>query len=181
MSHPRTIISPLALVGKISLAISLIAVLGLWLVFEYIGIDTQSASYTEMIESLTKARKSLFLVLVVSGLLIVSLCGLMTWVIGIYSTHRVAGPLYQFATNVHMELEQLTPPRVVVRSTDSLQKEAEDLEKTFIQVNTHYLRMGIRLKQIMTRLANREDSEGESLEELVEHFLSEEGRVRLEK
>ena len=119
--------------------------------------------------------------LFVSGLLIIGLCGLVTWIVGIYSTFRVAGPLYHFTTNIDMELEQLTPPKIVIHSKDHMRREAEDLESTFTQVNNHYLRLGYTLNTLIQQLTDGADEDQVPTSDLIQRFLDEEENVRLDE
>ena len=181
MTYPRTIITPLQLVGKISIAAILISSICLIALFAYLGAERPDASYIEIIQSLAETRKMLLPAVFISGLLIICLCGAGTWIIGIFAVHEIAGPLYRFSTHVDIEVNDKTPPSVVVHSKADLRKEAEDLELAFQHVNGHYLRLDETLKIIVEKLSKDDGDDQSNLNELIGHFLDEEERVRLDK
>ena len=185
MTHPRTIITPLQLVGKISIAVMIISSICLISLFAYLGAERPDASYNEIIQSLVETRTMLLPAVFISGLLIICLCGAGTWIIGIFAVHEIAGPLYRFSTHVDIkvndDVNDETPPSIVVHSKADLRKQAEELELAFSHVNSHYVRLDETLKIIVEKLSNDEGDDQSNLNELVGHFLDEEERVRLDK
>ncbi len=126
----------LALVGKISLWFSLVALIGLFGVVWIAG--SAGGDYLGQIQSLALARKNLPLIMLSGGLLLALGTGLTTWVIVLYSSFRIAGPLYRFSQNLEQGVSQGEVPRVPIRSKDLLQAESLFLQDTVSTLYGHY-------------------------------------------
>lgn len=127
---------PLALVGKFSLWFSLVALVGLLGVVWIAG--STGSDYLEQIQNLALARKNLALMMFSGGLLLALGTGLTTWVIVLYSSFRVAGPLYRFSQNLEKGVSQGEVPRVPIRQNDLLQTESLLLQDTVSVLYGHY-------------------------------------------
>ncbi len=118
----------LHLVGKISLWFSMVAVIGLIAAIFLAG--TPQASYADSIQSLSLTKKNLPFIMLIGGLLLAAGTGFTTWLITLYSTFRVAGPLYRFQKNLETGIHTGNVPRVRIRNKDHLQQESLLLEST---------------------------------------------------
>jgi hypothetical protein len=59
--------------------------------------------------------------MLIGGALIVLVAGLITWIITLYSSARVAGPLYRFSRNIELEIEHGPVETTRIRKGDSFQ------------------------------------------------------------
>ncbi|HAT50903.1 MAG: hypothetical protein HQL07_14170 [Nitrospirae bacterium] len=82
-------------------------------------------SYASMFHSLIMTRQQLKPALITSGSILLAMTGLVTWLIAVYSTYRVAGPLHQFTQNLILQIEN--GPCTVDGLTDSGDLENEQL------------------------------------------------------
>lgn len=155
MSDPNQF-DQLALVGKISLWFSLVALIGLLAVVWIAG--GAGGEYLEQIQNLAWARKNLPFIMLSGGLLLVFGTGLTTWVIVLYSTFRVAGPLYRFSQNLDQGVSQGEVPQVPIRQKDQLQAESQLLQGTVSTLYGHYADLDRLVEQVA---ACHENSGGE--------------------
>ncbi len=118
----------LHLVGKISLWFAVVAIIGLITVFFLAG--TPQESYADSIQSLSLTKKNLPIIMLIGGLVLAAGTGFTTWLITLYSTFRVAGPLYRFQKNLETGIHSGNVPRVRIRNKDYLQQESLLLEST---------------------------------------------------
>ena len=131
-------------------------------------------------QSLSYTREMLLPLATASGLLIVGFSGIVTWLLGIYSRYRVAGPLFRFTTSIEMHIDHETPPVVKLGSKDSLQRETELLDLAVHAVNTHYLRLAHILKQLEDNLAGQDPADNEHMQELLDRYREEQQRVQFD-
>lgn len=91
-------------VGKAALLVSGILSLCIAIAI-YFLTDSQGASYGDILRSLALTRSQLKPVLLLSGLVLVILTGIVTWLIAIYSTKRITGVLHHFTIYLQSQLE----------------------------------------------------------------------------
>src|SRR4030065_873565 len=95
----------LKLVAKITLLVGAAACAGL--ILTLMSISHQSgSSYAETIRSFSLTREHLGTRLLVAGLFLVAFAAVITWLIALYSSFRIAGPLYRSACNLEIFLAQ---------------------------------------------------------------------------
>lgn len=116
------------LIGKISLWFSLLAVIGLLIVF--FSVASPGESYQQNIRALSLSQKNLPWVMLVSGLILTLITSVITWLITLYSSFRITGPLYRFSRNVEAWVNHGERNIIPLRREDSLQQEARLMEET---------------------------------------------------
>jgi len=119
------------LIGKISLWFSFLAVIGLLIVF--FSVTSPGESYQQNIRALSLSQKNLPWVMLVTGLILTLFTGLITWLLTLYSSFRITGPLFRFSRNVEAWLNSERRNTVPLRREDSLQQEARLMEETITQ------------------------------------------------
>lgn len=129
----RTDFGRTRLIGKISLWFSLLAVIGLLIVF--FSVTSPGESYQQNIRSLSLSQKNLPWVMLVTGLILTLFTGVITWLITLYSSFRITGPLFRFSRNIEAWVKHEKRSTVPLRREDSLQQEARLMEET---VNQYY-------------------------------------------
>jgi hypothetical protein len=128
-------------VGKVSLMVGAAAFMTLLLVLAYIT-DKSGTSYWEVVKSRSMTRQSLGPAMLVAGLSLVAVTALMTWLISLYASFRVAGPLYRFSRNLELLIENGAATLVPIRRQDQLQQEGEQLQLSVKRLQIHDAAIG---------------------------------------
>lgn len=126
----------LKLVAKISLAIGAIALAALLIALTLIT-DQRGDSYSAIVQFQNLKSENLGKVMLLAGLVLISLTGLVTWLIALYSSFRIAGPLYRFSKNLELAAEDESAALIDLRTGDSLRQEAEMLKRTVQEVRAY--------------------------------------------
>jgi hypothetical protein len=129
----RTDFGQSRLIGKISLWFSFLAVIGLLIVF--FSVASPGESYQQNIRALSLSQKNLPWVMLVTGLILTLITGVITWLITLYSSFRITGPLFRFSRNVEAWINHGKRNTIPLRRGDSLQQESQLMEET---INHHY-------------------------------------------
>lgn len=137
----------LRLIGRISLwfagaaLAALIALVGL--------AEPASSDYFETISQLSAARQKLPMLMAVGGLLLAIGTALTTWLIALYSSFRVAGPLHRFCIDLEQGIRTGEVPHIRIRRADDLHDEARHLEESVAALYTHYNELDQALDEAM--------------------------------
>ena len=127
----------LKLVAKISLAVGAIAVLSLMLSMSMIrGLD--DASYFAAVRSSTITRAQLGPVMLAAGLALVAIAGIITWLIALYSSFRIAGPLYRFSQNLKLATASDGAALIDLRRDDTLNAHSGRIKDAVGVLRAHY-------------------------------------------
>jgi hypothetical protein len=127
----------LKLVAKISLAVGAIAVLGLMLSMSLIrGLD--DASYFAAVRSSSITREQIGPVMLAIGLALVAIAGIITWLIALYSSFRIAGPLYRFSQNLKLATASDDAALLDLRSDDTLIAHSDRIKQAVGTLRAHY-------------------------------------------
>jgi len=118
----------LRLIGKISLWFSFLAVIGLLIVF--FSVTSPGESYQQNIRALSLSHKNLPWIMLITGLILTLFTGLITWLITLYSSFQLAGPLFRFSRNVEAWINTGKRNTIPLRKGDSLQLESRLMEET---------------------------------------------------
>lgn len=148
----------LRLIGRISLwfaGVALVALTALFLV-----IAPPSPDYLETLSRLSATRQQLPLLMAVGGLLLAIGTGVTTWLIALYSSFRVAGPLHRFCIDLEQGIRTGEVPRIRIRQSDHLQDEARRLEESVAALYRHYDELAQALDDATQRLRRGEDDGG---------------------
>ena len=172
MSQPH--FGQLKLVGKISLWFSLVAAMGLMAVIWIAG--SVDEDYLGQIHHLAATRKNLPLVMLLGGLLLAIGTGITTWLITLYSTFRVAGPVYRFSSNLKLGVLQGEVPQISIRDTDQLQTENQLLQQSVSLLYQHYAALDQAAEQLLDELdrdylsSDEDSSSGAAIEQALTHL-----------
>ncbi len=146
----------LQLVSKIALHVSAFAAFTL-IGTIYILTDTgEITHYLSSIQSISSMKNLLPKAILISGLIVVVFVGLMTWLISIYSSAKISGPLYRFSKNIELTIEHNSAPHIKIRTHDKLHAEADLLETAIFHLNQHYQALNHVAEEIQELL--KEDS-----------------------
>lgn len=124
------------LVGKLGLSVGIAAgtvlLLTLTLIAHYSG-----ESYGQVIRAHALARQYLGPAMLVAGLALLAIIGVITWLIALYSSFRIAGPLHRFSRNLELACAIGPIVPIKIREEDALQKEAQRVEEALSTVRFH--------------------------------------------
>jgi len=127
----------LNLVGKVALMVGAVACAGLVLVLLFIT-DKSGTSYGEIVRSNNFTRNSLGPAMLVAGLILVAFSAVITWLVSLYSSFRIAGPLFRFARNLEAMIEKGPSTPVPIRRKDRLQLEGQQFARSIASLQAHY-------------------------------------------
>lgn len=115
------------LVAKIALSVAAASFAGLLLVL-FIVTDDRGVSYGALIGAIDLTREQLKPALLIFGLLMVVFAGITAWVFSLYTSFRVAGPLYRISRSLETSIDRGPVTPVPIRETDQLQHEWRQFE-----------------------------------------------------
>jgi len=164
------------IVSRVALATGLAA--GVLLVLALLfAVDSGGASYAELIRSQSITRQKLGPALFISGLFLVSFTGFITWLICLYGSFRVAGPLYRFARN--LEIADQAGRLTGIREDDCFQDVSRELLDSVGSLRAHYRELG-ELATCAEELLKSPDPQARSeLAETINSLKALEHRVQL--
>ena len=155
-TSPPGIHLQIKMVASIALLVGLLSLVVLtWMLFHL--APRGQASYLDAIASTSLSYAYLLPAMVAAGLLIVAVTGLVTWLIALYSSFRVAGPLYRLARNLEDAMARGPISAIPIRRSDKLQTEAHQFEQAVGALHAHYveMRQAIDLAEEAARRADR--------------------------
>lgn len=152
MKHEPPIFFHLKLVAKISLAIGVIALLALLIALTLIT-DQSGDTYSAIVQLQYLKSENLGKVMLLAGLVLVTLTSLVTWLIALYSSFRIAGPLYRFSQNLQLATVDESAALLDLRTGDSLRQEADMIKQTVLSVRAYHAAVSAAARQAADALA----------------------------
>ncbi len=168
----------LKMVAKIALSVSALACAGLLSVL-FLLADQTGDSYAQIIGVHSLAGQNLGPALLVYGLALLAFAGVVTWLIALYSSFRIAGPLYRFAQNLEMEIAQGPAVPVAIRRRDQLQREWKEFEASMAVLHSHFSDLRQALAQTEQTLRAGAEFDPASVRQAVNRLQDIERRVKL--
>gem|GEM_PF-2707409 len=126
------------LMARLGLVISVLAFVALLAILYWLLKDQHSQNYLEVIVTLTRSQDQLPVAMLIGGAVIMLVAGLMLFFLMLYSSARVAGPLYRFARNVEMQIDQGPAQIIQLRQGDYLQGLSQRLTEAVNVLKVHY-------------------------------------------
>ncbi len=167
----------LKLVARIALSVSAVACVCLLLAI-HLATDDKGSTYGQIIVSYSLASRHLGPLLLVSGLAMAVIAGFVTWLIALYSSFRIAGPLFRIARDLEMEIERGPVAPVPIRSTDLMQQEWTEFDASVATLSTHYRALREAVEEA-NRALGRSSERSALLARAIGSLKEVEGRVRL--
>ncbi len=99
--------------------------------------------YAKFIQYMTKVQYNLPLMISLSAALLISGAGFTVWIICLYSSFRIAGPMYRFARNLEKQIADGPTEMLQIRNDDQLQGESQ----LFNQATEHLKDFYAQIKQ----------------------------------
>lgn len=127
----------LRLVSRIALIVGGLACLSMVLVLTFIT-DKSGVNYDTIIRSFSLSRQHLGPALLVAGLFLVSISGVITFLLSLYTGFYIAGPLYRFARNLESFIEQGPVAPIPTRDKDKLKHEEQLIKRSIVKLQSHY-------------------------------------------
>ncbi|MBF0156299.1 MAG: hypothetical protein HQL57_03835 [Magnetococcales bacterium] len=148
-------------VGTIALVVGLLAVTALFVAVMLVGHDG-GGTYGEIFQAHSLSRRQLGPVLLLAGLGLVAISALVTWLVVVYSSFRVAGPLHHFATSLEQEMILGPMPVERIRQEDLLQEEYWQFAVGAERLQAHYDAMSelVDLARVQLELAEPNMGDG---------------------
>lgn len=166
----------LKLVGKVALSTGVLAAIILLFLVFFVSEDN-GASYLEVIQSYTITRAHLRPVITLAALLLIMLVGLSVGFIALYTSFRIAGPLYRLTRNL-----QATGPLAQhqgIRRDDALHGIAGEMRESVDALERHYQRLRARVETAL-ELASESDIDPSILSEALTELKAVEASVYLD-
>lgn len=137
MTQEPLIFFHLKLVAKISLATGAIAMIALIIALTMIT-DRSGETYSAIVQIQHLKSENLGKVMLLAGLVLVTITSLATWLIALYSSFRIAGPLYRFSQNLQLATMDESAAMIELRAGDSLRQEAEMIKQTVLTLRAYH-------------------------------------------
>lgn len=169
------IIFQLKLVAKVALAAGVTAVLCLLVSLSFLtgaGGDT----YENIIRNNSITRAEIGPLMLFAGLALVALVGVLTWLIALYSSFRIAGPLYRFTQNFKMALANDPAGLIGLRTDDSLRKQEMDIKQAVAASHSHFSAME---QASQTAAAALEQGDADAYAEAISRLKELDAKIRI--
>lgn len=163
--RPRFLLFNWHFVAKIALIIAAVSCLGAVLVLHFIT-GSSGENYAEVARYFSLSRKSIGPTLLVAGLILASFASIITWLIALYTSFYIAGPLFRFSRNFESLIEQGPISPVPTRKTDRLKQEEQQIKRSVIKLQQHYGEMRAAAEEALAHLDSQPASSIAKLKEI---------------
>ena len=168
----------LKMMAKIALSVSALACAGLLSVL-FLLTDRRGNSYADIVGAHSLASQNLGPALLLFGLALLAFAGIVTWLIALYSSFRIAGPLYRLAQNLELEIEHGPAVPIAIRRGDQLQREWKEFAASMAALHGHFGDLRQALAQTEQTLQAGAEIDPVSLRQTVARLRDIERRVQL--
>jgi hypothetical protein len=131
----------LKIIGIVAFVVGILSFATLLLLLAFISENSGSA-YWDIVKSGSITRQSLGPGMLLAGLFLVSAAAAITWLISLYASFRIAGPLFRFSRNMEMLIESGAVTPLSIRKEDQLQAEAQQFAQSVESLQGHYQEIG---------------------------------------
>jgi hypothetical protein len=161
-------------IGTVALVVGGLSFAALLLLLAFLS-DNTGSSYLDIVKSGSITRKSLGPGMLLAGLFLVGATAAITWLISLYASFRIAGPLFRFSRNMELLIGSEDVTLTPIRKEDQLQGEARQLVQSFDLLQTHYREIGAAADDALTLI----DTGGHGLAEALAKLRELDRRVHL--
>ena len=165
-------------VAKIALGVGAVAWIGLLLAI-FLVTDENGTDYAHIISSYSLTRQALGPAIFVFGLVMVIIASIATWIIALYSSFRIAGPLFRFSQNLKSIIEDAFAVPMAIRQTDILQREWSEFDTSQEKLREHYTSLREALDQCEQILREDTRPDADSLRQALVRLQEIERRAQL--
>lgn len=140
------------LISKVAIFTSLCASAVLLTLLFVISEEGQG-NYLQIIQAHTITRQQLSSSMLIAVLLLLVIIGISVWLISLFSSFRIAGPLYRLSLNLQAALSFSSQQDI--RHDDALQDIAQEVRDSAEHLKQHYQRLDELVKKIDSNLENQ--------------------------
>ena len=159
-SDPQmTLQQRLRLTAIVSVSVSLLGALGMLSTLYLLFRAQPGQSYYQIVQSLTQGQDRLLVAMALAVSVILLLAGIVTWLITLYSSHRIASPFYRFSKNLELEIERGPVKPTRLRKDDRFQALAVHFDHATDNLASYYACQR-RLVDELARSLEQSDAEG---------------------
>lgn len=145
-----------SIVLKISLLISLTAIVSMFVLLLSL-VGERGSSYVEIISQFYLTYDRLPLAMFIVGVTLALLTAFTVWFVSLYSSFRVAGPIFRFTKNLEAIVASDGASLTPIRKSDFLQAESVTLRTAVENMRIHYRAMERELQE-MEAILDHSDS-----------------------
>lgn len=164
----------LKVTGTVALVVGGLSFATLLLLLAFIS-EKAGATYWDVVRSGSITHQSLGPGMLLAGLFLVGAAAVITWLISLYASFRIAGPLFRISRNIEVLIETGTATPTPIRKKDQLQKEMQQLVQGAEALQNHYREMKAATDNALALI----DSGQHNLTPAIEKLRELERRVRL--
>lgn len=139
--------------------------------------DNQGLDYFSLVQSYTVTEKNLDAMLLMAGLFLLFCVGAVSWMLALYASFRMAGPLFRMARNLEVAPYSRDLPNI--RKRDCLQDVSQQLHAAVAMLHDHYSCIGSQLDQLEQELL-KESRDLKSVKSYINSLKGDAHRVRLD-
>ncbi len=138
--------------------------------------DGQGLDYLGLMQSYTVTAKNLDAMLIMAGLFLLFCVGLASWILTLYASFRIAGPLFRMARNLELASSSRDLPGI--RKRDCLQDVSQQLQTAVNMLHDHYACVGSMLDHLEQELL-KEAKDENAIKSYINALKDDVRRVRL--
>jgi len=142
----------LKLIAKVAILTGISASIVLLVLLFAISEDGQG-SYLQIIQAHTITRQQLGSSMLIAVLILLGIIGISVWMISLYSSFKIAGPLYRLTQNLQAALS--FSHQQDIRHDDALQDVARELRDSSEHLKLHYQHLHEQIETLDTSLKNQ--------------------------
>lgn len=146
----------LRLISKIALIVGVLSCLCMVLALIFIT-DNSGINYETIIRSHSISQQHLEPTMLVAGLFLVSFSGVATFLIALYTGFYIAGPLFRFARNIELFIEQGPVAPIPTREKDQLKQEEHQIKRSILKLQKHYNEILLATDTALSQLSAQQD------------------------
>lgn len=164
----------LKIIGGVALVIGSLSFATLMLLLTSISSST-GGTYWNIVQSGSVTHQSLGPGMALAGLFLVGAAAVITWLISLYASFRIAGPLFRISRNLEILTESGAATLTSIRRKDRLQTEMQQLMQSARLLQDHYRELEAATDNALALI----DSGGHDLGQSFARLRELERRVRL--
>tara|TARA_R110001583_G_scaffold69544_2_gene197106 strand:+ start:27513 stop:28073 length:561 start_codon:yes stop_codon:yes gene_type:complete len=144
-THHTLAVNMLRRIARIALIVSAISIGSLALLI--LNFDTPTGDYLTILQMLTNSHNNLLYIMFITGAWLIAATAITTYFITLYSSFRVAGPLYRFAKNLKFG-HQHEMPMIKIRKYDYFQEECQQMDEGIETLLAHYQSLSSEVEKL---------------------------------
>jgi len=177
-SAPLPVFFHLRWVAKIALSVGVLAFIIL-IIELFMITDDKGMEYSRIILSDHLTYENLVPTIMVFGLLLTIVASIITWMVSLYGSFHIAGPLYRFSQNMKNVIEHPSNKPIAIRHTDLLQSEWQEFAASLSKLDQHYRQLRAACEEVEQALPPDAKADLSAVREAVARLKEVERHVQL--